>query len=159
RPFLSGRDYHGLHKENPAFRFDAVLNGEKVLWRPYEGVPGIYAMYSHNGTYSHEPVWYRNFRYEEDHGRGLDYTEDLAWPGIFGGDLSASGAVWLLATDDSPALAIKGDASITSFYKDLRENERLRRNDYPSRLHRAADDYIVTGRNGKTIIAGYPWFT
>ncbi len=24
RPFLSGRDYHGLHKENGAFRFDAV---------------------------------------------------------------------------------------------------------------------------------------
>src|SRR6185295_15400676 len=28
----------------------------------------------------------------------------------------------------------------------------------PSRLHAAADAYIVNGRNGRTIIAGYPWF-
>ena len=33
RPFLSGRDYHGLHKENAGFRFDPTPNGEKVLWR------------------------------------------------------------------------------------------------------------------------------
>jgi predicted glycogen debranching enzyme len=159
RPFLSGRDYHGLHTENTAFRFDAVLNGEKVLWRPYEGIPGIYAMYSHNGGYSHEPLWYRNFLYQEEHARGLDCNEDLASPGIFGWDLSASEAVWLLATTDSPALAIKGDDSIMSFSKFLRESELLRRKEFPTRLHRAADDYLVAGHSGKTIIAGYPWFT
>jgi predicted glycogen debranching enzyme len=39
RPFLSGRDYHSLHYENPAFRFDAEVTGERVAWRPYAGVP------------------------------------------------------------------------------------------------------------------------
>jgi predicted glycogen debranching enzyme len=34
----------------------------------------------------------------------------------------------------------------------------MRRSEFPSRLHRAADAYIVNGRHGKTIIAGYPWF-
>jgi predicted glycogen debranching enzyme len=34
----------------------------------------------------------------------------------------------------------------------------MRRTEFPSRLHRAADAYIVDGRHGKTIIAGYPWF-
>jgi len=33
-PFLSGRDYHSLHHENPAFRFDAEIDGERVTWRP-----------------------------------------------------------------------------------------------------------------------------
>src|ERR1043166_7133955 len=159
RPLLSGRDYHGLHKENGVFRFDPMPNGEKVLWRPYEGLPGIYAMYSHNGHYMHEPVWYRNFLYEEERARGLDDTEDLASPGVFEWDLSAGEAVWLLTTTDSPALSRKRDLSVKRFLDCLRENERLRRAEFPSRLHRAADAYIVNGRHGKTIMAGYPWFT
>src|SRR3954463_4281614 len=51
RPFLSGRDYHSLHKENPAFRFEATCDAEKILRQPYEGLPGIYGMYSNNGSY------------------------------------------------------------------------------------------------------------
>ncbi|MCI0441582.1 glycogen debranching enzyme N-terminal domain-containing protein, partial [bacterium] len=43
RPFLSGRDYHSLHHENPDFHFEADINGERVAWRPYEGVPEITA--------------------------------------------------------------------------------------------------------------------
>ena len=158
RPFLSGRDYHGLHKENSTFRFDPKPNGEKVLWRPYDGVPGIYAMYGSNGRYTHEPQWYRNFRYDEERARGLGDTEDLASPGVFDWDLSAGDAVWLLTTENSPALTRKGDLSVKRFFEILRENERMRREEFPSLLHRAADAYIVNGRNGKTIIAGYPWF-
>jgi predicted glycogen debranching enzyme len=159
RPLLSGRDYHGLHKENTVFRFDPTPNGEKVLWRPYEGLPGIYAMYSHNGHYTHEPLWYRNFLYEEERARGLDNTEDLASPGVFEWDLSAGEAMWLLTTTDTSALSRKRDLSVKKFLECLRANERMRRREFPSRLYRAADAYIVNGRHGKTIMAGYPWFT
>jgi predicted glycogen debranching enzyme len=158
RPLLSGRDYHSLHKENGGFRFDATPNGEKVLWRPYDGVPGIYAMYGSNGHYTHEPQWYRNFLYTEERARGLDATEDLASPGVFDWDLSVGEAVWVLTTDTSTALAHKDDLPVKKFLNCVRENERMRRTEFPSRLHRAADDYIVEGRHGKTIIAGYPWF-
>ena len=37
--------------------------------------------------------------------------------------------------------------------------ERARRAAFPSRLARAADAYIVARGAGRTIIAGYPWFT
>ncbi len=158
RPFLSGRDYHGLHKENSTFRFDPTPNGEKVLWQPYDGVPGIYAMYGSNGYYTHEPQWYRNFLYEEERARGLDDTEDIASPGVFDWDLAAGEAVWLLTTADSPVLARKGDLPVRKFCDCLRELERMRRTEFPSPLHRAAETYVVNGRNGKTIIAGYPWF-
>lgn len=159
RPLISGRDYHSLHHENGGFNFTPTPNGEKVLFRPYDGLPGFCAMYSSNGHYTHEPVWYRNFLYAEERARGLDDTEDLASPGVFEWDLSAGDAVWLLATADSPALSRKRDLSVRRFYECLRENEKLRRAEFPSRLHRAADDYIVMGLHGKTIIAGYPWFT
>ena len=55
RPFLSGRDYHSLHHENPAFRFEAEVDGARVAWRPYPGVPG--ALATSNGEYRHEPLW------------------------------------------------------------------------------------------------------
>lgn len=159
RPLMSGRDYHALHKENGAFRFDPTPNGEKVLWRPYDGVPGICAMHSSNGHYTHEPLWYRNFLYAEERARGLDDTEDLASPGVFEWDLSAGEAVWLLTTADSPALSRKHDLSVRRFHECLRENEKWRRAEFPTCLHRAADAYVVNGCNGKTIVAGYPWFT
>jgi hypothetical protein len=59
RPFLSGRDYHSLHHENSAFRFDPEVRGERLYFRPYDGVPGIEV--ASNGGYRHEPRWYRRF--------------------------------------------------------------------------------------------------
>ena len=188
RPLISGRDYHSMHHENSGFNFTPAPNGEKVLFRPYDGLPAFYAMYSSNGHYTNEPVWYRNFLYAEERARGLDDTEDLASPGMFEWDLSAGDAVWLLTTADSPALSRKRDLSVRRYYQCLRENKKLRRAEFPSRLYRAADDYIVGRRttpphpslspNGgegvrrtgegaareissssKTIIAGCPWFT
>jgi predicted glycogen debranching enzyme len=157
RPFLSGRDYHSLHKENSAFRFDAAVNGERVVWNPYPGVPAVVAL--SNGYYQHEPHWYRNFRYAEETARGLDDTEDLAAPGVFVFDLASGDAVLMLTTADSPALSRKRDLSTMKFAEAVRTNEEFRRAEFPSRLHRAADAYVVAGRSGKTIIAGYPWFT
>ena len=81
--FFSGRDYHSLQHENGAFDFDPSTSRDRLVWRPYPGVPGIIAV--HDGAYTHEPDWYRNFVYEEERSRGLDFTEDLAAPGSFAG--------------------------------------------------------------------------
>src|SRR6266436_1546192 len=184
RPFLSGRDYHSLHKQNSAFRFDAAVDAERVVWNPYPGVPAVVAL--SNGHYKHEPHWYQNFRYAEEAARGLDDTEDLAAPGIFNFDLASGEAVLMFTTPGSPALSRKRDLSAVKFAEAVRANEHFRRSEFPSVLHRAADAYIVTRsrrreeadsnvhpdrlptsaatsaattETGKTIIAGYPWFT
>ncbi|MGE5186608.1 MAG: glycogen debranching enzyme N-terminal domain-containing protein, partial [Acidobacteriota bacterium] len=81
RPLLAGRDYHSLHHENGAFRFAADVDGERVTWRPYDGVPAICALA--NARYEHAPQWYRNFVYTWERERGLDCEEDLASPGTF----------------------------------------------------------------------------
>ncbi len=90
RPFLSGRDYHALHRENAACRFAAQVSDGRVVWRPYDGVPGVIAL--SNGAYTHQPDWYRSFQYDEERARGLDYVEDLASPGIFRWNLSSGEA-------------------------------------------------------------------
>ena len=148
RPLVSGRDYHALHHENPAFRSDAEVSGGRVVWRPYSGLPAIVAR--SNGTYTHQPEWYRNFLYSAELARGLDHVEDLASPGIFRWDLTRGEAVWTLAAEGHEP---------TEDLATLRVAEQRRRRRFPTRLHRVADTYLVRRGSGKTIVAGYPWFT
>ena len=153
RPFLSGRDAHATHHENPAFRFDAEVDGNRVRWRPYPGVPDITAL--SNGRYRTDPQWYRGFLYDEELARGLDAEEDLAAPGIFTWDLSQGEAVLLLGAGD--AWPDAGDPAAE--FARLARREHTRRTRLGSPLERAGDAYLVRRGDGKTIIAGYPWFT
>jgi predicted glycogen debranching enzyme len=145
---VSGRDYHALHHENPAFRFDAEVSGARVVFRPYLGVPAIVAR--SNGAYGHQPDWYRAFLYAEERARGLDDVEDLASPGVFRWDLAGGEAVLTFAAEGHEP---EEDAAA------LRAAEERRRGHFPTRLHRAADAYVVRRGRGKTVLAGYPWFT
>jgi predicted glycogen debranching enzyme len=153
RPFLSGRDYHSMHHENGAFQFRGEENGERVVWHPYGDLPAIIAQ--SNGHYTSQPDWYRNFLYREEEARGLDAIEDLASPGVFEFSLSEKRAVLMLAATEQPN---DYSESIAARYADLWASERRRRKRFPTPLHRAADAYLVRRGDGKTIIAGYPWF-
>ena len=151
--FLSGRDFHSTHHENSAFQFETEQNGERVTFRSYDGVPAVIA-YS-NGRYAHEPTWYRNFLYSEEHARGLDAVEDLASPGVFEFSLSQKPAVLMLAAEGH---AITDIESIEARHAQVRTIEQGRRQYFSSPLERAADAYLVQRGKGKTLIAGYPWF-
>lgn len=160
RPFLSGRDYHALHRSNPAFRFDAAIAPGQVAWKPYPDVPGVVAL--NNGSYRHEPLWYYNFLYEAERARGLDCEEDLGAPGIFEWSLSAGEASLILATEARAAHLPAKTESATLLGR-LRASEQTRREQFPPRLDGAASAYVVQRESkataaGKTIIAGYPWF-
>jgi predicted glycogen debranching enzyme len=153
RPFLSGRDYHALHHENPAFRFapSSAAPG-RLAWSPYDGVPGVAAL--HNGTWEARPDWYRGFQYDEERDRGLDHLEDLAAPGLLHFDLAEGEAVLILSAEgEMPA----GREAVAALRR-LGAAERARRQAFPSRLHRSAEDYVVRRGDGATILAGYPWF-
>jgi predicted glycogen debranching enzyme len=155
RPFLSGRDFHGLHHENPAFRMEAEDLGDSLRFHPYDGVPGV-VVRSNAAEYRNDPVWYRNFQYDRERSRGLDFAEDLASPGAFRFDLAAGEAVWALATEGHEESLGKGTAP--ELVAALRESATKRRGDFAGRLDRSADSYVVRRGEGKTIIAGYPWF-
>lgn len=153
RPFFSGRDFHSMHHENSAFKFVAEQDGERVTCRSYDGIPAVVA-YS-NGRYAHEPTWYRNFLYFEEQARGLDAIEDLASPGVFEFSLSRNPAVLMLAAEGH---AITEITSIEGRHAQVRNDELRRRDNFKSPLERAGDAYLVQRGEGKTLIAGYPWF-
>jgi len=151
RPLLSGRDYHATHHENPAFRFEPIQRGTTLTWTPYDGQLPISV--ASNGTYRHGPEWYRNFQYDEERTRGLDFSEDLASPGTFEFDLSGGAATMVLSVGNAPDDPRDADAVADRTFA----AERQRRSSPP--LHRAADGYLVRRGEGLTIVAGYPWFT
>ncbi|MBN3856940.1 glycogen debranching protein [Paraburkholderia sp. Ac-20340] len=157
RLLMSGRDYHALHHENAAFAFAAQTDGDLVRWQPYADVPAIVAR--SNGRYTHAPDWYRNFSYACEQARGLDYTEDLATPGVFSFDLSNGDAVLLLRANTRSVAT--GDTCENALQRAMRlaALEALRRASYGCHLHAAASAYTVTRGDGRTILAGYPWFT
>ena len=151
RPLLTGRDHGALHRANAAFRFDATVTGGAVTWRPYDGVPAATALT--NGTYAHDPVWLRNVLYTVERERGLDCVEDVASPGTFTFDLAQGPATMVLRAGDTRA----GDA--VRHAADLVALERARRSGLGSDLRRSAAAYTVARGLGRTIMAGFPWFT
>ncbi|MBV9880083.1 MAG: glycogen debranching enzyme family protein [Gemmatirosa sp.] len=156
RPFLSGRDTHATHHANGAFDFAPTEHAGRVRWHPYADRPAVVALT--NGRYGHEPLWYHDFQYDEERARGLDFIEDLAAPGTFTCDLRAGRALLVLAADLPDAASwLARDAA--ECWDEIERSERARRSSFRTPLHRAADAYVVRRGAGKTIVAGYPWFS
>jgi predicted glycogen debranching enzyme len=150
RLLLSGRDYHALHHENAGFSFTCREAGANVTWRPYGDLPAIAALT--NGSYQHAPDWYRRFLYLRERERGLDFSEDLASPGVFSFDVGAHDAVIILRASGELA----DDASARA--AELARAEHARRAAFRSRTALSADAYFVARGTGQTLVAGYPWF-
>ncbi|HYY29021.1 MAG TPA: glycogen debranching enzyme N-terminal domain-containing protein, partial [Chthoniobacterales bacterium] len=154
KPFLSGRDFHGMHHENDSFNFDPEFKHDTVRWKPYDGVPAIIAR--SDAIYRHSPVWYRDFLYVEERERGLDCMEDLASPGVFEWVLDNQPAMLVFSAEGFAGIEEKRE--LAESVQELRQNELARRQKFSSSLDAAAESYLVRRGSGRTIIAGYPWF-
>ena len=141
RPLLAARDYHALQREG-AWSFEPTVDGNHIAWHPRDGI-AICAR--SNGDYTHQPDWYRNFVLDTERERGLDFEEDLASPGTFTFELA------------KPALLAFGAHEVPADALEAFDRERARRTG--TILDRAADAYLVTRGSGRTVIAGYPWFS
>ena len=151
RPLLTGRDHGALHQANDAFDFGAAATGGNVTWRPYAALPAATALT--DGTYRHDPVWLRGVLYTVERERGLDHVEDVAAPGVFDFDLALRPATMVLRAGDGRV----GDAARHA--ADLAATERARRRALGTGLRGAAAAYAVARGPGRTIVAGFPWFT
>jgi predicted glycogen debranching enzyme len=151
RLLMSGRDYHSLHRENDTFDFASKVLGGNVSWKPYADLPATTALT--NGGFRRTPEWYRNFLYTEERERGLDFVEDLASPGVFTWNLSQGSAVMVLRSGDSLNVRAKAYAS------DLAREELARRGRAENVWDIPADSYLVDRGVGRTLLAGFPWFT
>ncbi len=106
-------------------------------------------------------AWYRGVRYAVEADRGLNDHEDLWYAGRFTAELAPGGAVevqaWAgdLGDPPPPAASVVG----TARERARRVSEAARPHDDADRvLAVAADQLIVAGAAGPTVVAGYPWF-
>jgi predicted glycogen debranching enzyme len=158
RPMLTGRDYHSTHHENGSVLVQAWISERNVVWQPYDGLPKVYAC--HNGDYRHAPDWYRRVQFPAERERGLDHEEDWWSPGEIAFTLSRGGTAELVfSTEPMESVDVNR----------LVEEERRRRKrvvagapkaDYVVQwLWCAAESYLSARGTGRTVVAGYPWFT
>lgn len=158
RPFLVARDLHALEREDAAFRLDGEAGDGLVRWRPRPDRPGVACL--HDGEYRHDPVWYRGFQLDEERARGFDHLEDAGAPGVLAWDLSSGRpAHWVVGLDGGLGIDLDGGRGAAAVARGLRSTERRRRATLGGRLERAAAAYLVRRGRGRTIVAGYPWFT
>ncbi len=151
RPLISGRDPHVLHVENDDCRVSEIARAnDRVSWQPYDTLPAIHCV--HTGVYRAEPYWYRGFLYTVERERGLPDSEDLLAPGALTFDLAAGAALCVFSAGDADAANARTQAAA------VLRHERARRR-APDTLARAAGAYIVARGSGRTLLAGYPWFT
>ena len=159
RPLVAFRDYHNLTHRNDVLRSEFVAADNRILYRPYDGLPPLYLIHE-DAAIEKTGEWYRNFEYDAERARGLDFTEDLFNPFLIRIELGPGKTCSIVATTSERGLRSPGT---------MRDTESQRRREIFTRapaqdplvrrLVRAADDYLVDRGNGKTIIAGYPWFS
>ncbi len=79
RPLIAFRDYHSTTHENPALDPHFEIDANSVKLAPYPDLPPLYLIHS-GAEIQPAGFWYRNFEYDAERERGLDYREDLFNP-------------------------------------------------------------------------------
>jgi len=157
RPLLAFRDHHHLTVDKGRFCGDYEVGESSISIQPFPELPSLYL--AHNAA-SVEPEdhWYHNFEYAIERERGFDFREDLYQPFSLTFDLA----------DDACIIASTQHYQINDI-ETLRNAEISRRanlielagtnDEFSSQLVLAADQFIVARGTGKTVIAGYHWFS
>ena len=158
RPLVAFRDYHSTTHENSALNSEIQSNQGLASVRPYQGLPTLF--FAHNAYQLEKTgVWYRNFIYDVERERGLDFAEDLFNPFVLSFDLLSDGRASVIASTN------EHDASKAPEYREAEVARRrktvspfLPEDSFVQMLSAAADQYIVSRGKQKTVIAGYHWF-
>jgi predicted glycogen debranching enzyme len=157
RPLVACRDHHALQHENDVLDRRVSREGEDVVFRPYSSGPAL-ALRTSAGEWTTDGHWYRNFEYEQERSRGLDFREDLFSHGFFKVPLQPGRETTLLAYAESIPPARDPQALVRA------EKKRLRSLSQGSPglmgdLRRASAAFLVERPpSGRTVIAGYHWF-
>ena len=157
KPFLSARVYHSMHHKNDDMNLETRMQNAELIWQPYSDSPEIFA--ESTGEFEAKPEWFQSFHYEKEAQRGLDTMEDLGCPGEFHFELDKSPAILLLGAEQRLSSQINSAGSPAERVFEIAHERELSRRQKISRVERSARQYIVKRQDGKTIIAGYPWFT
>jgi len=162
-PLCSYRDYHSHSHGGWAINLREIPDGFEI-----DAFPGArrYRVTCSGATFLRAAVWYWHVKHRVESARGLDDEEDLFQPGHLALSLEQGEQATIIASAESGA---------ADNFSTVREQIRRQQTTMPGtlpadtpdwirQLTRAADQFIVQRDEhdqpaGKTIIAGYPWFS
>jgi predicted glycogen debranching enzyme len=158
RPLIAFRDYHSTTHENSALNPRVQDDPGRATVCPYQGLPALYL--AHNAYQLQKTGdWYRNFNYDVERERGLDFAEDLFNPFVLRFDLRAHRYASMIASTE------ERDVTRAAEYQQAEITRRRNamapcppEDSFVQALAAAADQYIVSRGDQKTVIAGYHWF-
>jgi predicted glycogen debranching enzyme len=159
RPLVAFRDYHSTTHENGAIHPSFQTEPGRITYSAYEGCPDLCLAHT-AGEVRPAGEWYRNFEYTVERERGLDYREDLFNPLVLTLDLKRNSHPAVVAST-SPQTAEMAGALRSAEIARRREVARPAAGDdaFARLLVQAADQFVVRRGRGRTVIAGYHWFT
>jgi predicted glycogen debranching enzyme len=159
RPLIAFRDYHSTTHENGALNSTVESAPGLASITPYPGLPSLHL--AHNaGQLGSGSNWYRDFEYDAERERGLDFVEDLFNPCVLRFDLCPESAAAVIASTERRDAA-KVDEYLQAEISRRRSNVMRTpvEDDFVKALTAAADQFIVARGEQKTVIAGYHWFS
>jgi predicted glycogen debranching enzyme len=171
QPLCSSRDYHWQLRGSRDASVRALDQGFEVIDHP-GALPCRVLL--EGARYVIDPQWHWNIRHREEGARGLDEGEDLLRPAIISARLAPGEVVTVILTAESRAPL----AAAESLQREQQRQHALLQSaglahaalarpapDWVQQLVLSADQFIVDRHDmqgnalGKTIIAGYPWFS
>jgi len=156
RPLLSFVDYHHMQHEASSDRFEWTEQEHCVKVSSTTGITDLF--FFHNGAVQPSGVWYRNFQLAVERERGFDYTTDLFQPFVLSFDLARPASVIVSTESVSPPDIAKLEKGEIRRRRDLIRTAKPV-TEFEEQLVTATDQFIVSRGAGRTVIAGYPWFS
>jgi predicted glycogen debranching enzyme len=104
RPLIAYRDYHSTTHENGALNAAVQTAAGLATLEPYRGLPALHIAHNANAL---EDLggWYRNFVYDAERERGLDFVEDLFNPFVLWFDLRDGAHAAIIASTERHDIA------------------------------------------------------
>ena len=158
RPLIAFRDYHSTTHTNNALDPHVEVRAGMATVKPYADLPSLH--FSHNAAaLDSSGFWFYNFDYERERERGLDYQEDLYSPFLMHFDVGTSTCFSIIAS-------IEEHSADEADKLEARERDGRKRivaaapasDEFTRLLTTAADQFIVSRGEQRSVIAGYPWF-
>lgn len=135
-----------------------VFVAEEATFPPL-GTVGVHGVFANRPSYQAQPEWSENIPHPIEQSRGQVGSGDAFSPGWFDLPLPKGGSTTIVVTADTADLAKDEIESSKHRMRTPRSTSAFPETDaFGQQLLRAARAFVVRRGEGKTVIAGYPWF-
>ncbi|MFK7739684.1 MAG: amylo-alpha-1,6-glucosidase [Planctomycetota bacterium] len=168
RPLLGWCDVDHLPPANESFDGAVMARGASWGVRPDASLPPLWLTADGVASFRAEPVWYRNFHFENDRVRGYDHIGHRWSPGVLEVDLHPGADVLLSFALDEPlgepsacfdSVALEAERKHARMVASPGSVATAGEPSLLARLESGADDFFYRDEQGRLgVLAGYPWF-